>query len=141
MKKEWNNNDEYKARISTGKSEAQVDEEIKIKIAEPNSTGQSKVNSLAFAKSILDFSSKVREEDSISITKNYPFIIDSPFTELSDDNLTKPAQNIHNFSEQIILMISNESLRGVNDYIEPYVGCRAFFEKNENESFSTIKEG
>lgn len=141
LKKEWNNNGEYKARISTGKSEAQVDEEIKIKIAEPNSTGQSKVNSLAFAKSILDFSSKVREEDSISITKNYPFIIDSPFTELSDDNLTKPAQNIHNFSEQIILMISNESLRGVNDYIEPYVGCRAFFEKNENESFSTIKEG
>ena len=140
MKADWLNKGEYMARSATGKTDAQIDEEIKIRIAEPNSTGQSKVNSLAFAKSILDFSSKVRVEESISRTKDYPFIIDSPFTELSDENLTKPAQNIHDFSEQIILMISNESLRGVNEFIEPYVGCRALFEKNENEGYSTINE-
>lgn len=139
MKTEWLNKGEYVARSATGKSDAQIDEEIKIKVAEPNSTGQSKVNSLAFAKSILDFSSKERVDESISRTKNYPFIIDSPFTELSDENLTKPAQNIHEFSEQIILMISSESLRGVNEFIDPYVGSRALFEKNENEGYSTIK--
>lgn len=139
MKTEWLNKGEYVARSATGKSDAQIDEEIKIKVAEPNSTGQSKVNSLAFAKSILDFSSKERVDESISRTKNYPFIIDSPFTELSDENLTKPAQSIHEFSEQIILMISSESLRGVNEYIDPYVGSKALFEKNENEGYSTIK--
>lgn len=139
MKTEWLNKGEYVARAATGKSDAQIDEEIKIRVAEPNSTGQSKVNSLAFAKSILDFSSKERVDESISRTKNYPFIIDSPFTELSDENLTKPAKNIHEFSEQIILMISNESLRGVNEFIDPYVGSKALFEKNENEGYSTIK--
>ena len=139
MKTEWLNEGEYVARSAIGKSDAQIDEEIKIKVAEPNSTGQSKVNSLAFAKSILDFSSKERVDESISRTKSYPFIIDSPFTELSDENLTKPAQNIHEFSEQIILMISNESLRGVNEFIDPCVGSRALFEKDENEGYSTIK--
>ena len=139
MKTEWLNKGEYVARSATGKSDAQIDEEIKIKVAEPNSTGQSKVNSLAFAKSILDFSSKERVDESISRTKNYPFIIDSPFTELSDENLIKPARNIHEFSEQIILMISSESLRGVNEFIDPYVGSRALFEKDENEGYSTIK--
>lgn len=139
MKADWLNKGEYLARSASGKSDAQIDEEIKIKIAEPNSTGQSKVNSLAFAKSILDFSSKERVDESISRTKKYPFIIDSPFTELSDENLTKPAKNIHEFSEQIILMISSESLRGVNEFIEPYVGSKALFEKNENEGYSTIK--
>lgn len=139
MKADWTNKGEYAARRASGKSDAQIDEEIKIKIAEPNSTGQSKVNSLAFAKSILDFSSKERVDESISRTKKYPFVIDSPFTELSDENLTKPAKNIHEFSEQIILMISSESLRGVDEYINPYVCCRALFEKNENEGYSTIK--
>jgi hypothetical protein len=36
-------------------------------------------------------------------------------------------------------MISSESLRGVNEYIDPYVGSKALFEKNENEGYSTIK--
>ncbi len=140
MKEMWLNNGEYKARKMTGKSDEQIDEEIKLKIAEPNSTGQSKVNSLSFAKAILDFSSKDRTDESISRTKAYPFIIDSPFTELSDDNLSKPAANIHSFSDQILIMISNESLRGVKEYLEPYVGCSAMFIKNESEGYSTINQ-
>ena len=103
------------------------------KVLESNSTGQAKINTLSFAKSILDFSRAERDVNSTELTRSYPFLIDSPFTELSDGNLEKSARRLHEFADQVILMISNESLSGVKDLIMPYVGGMTTLEKNNND--------
>ena len=123
-----------------GLDEKQIHEHIVMKVLESNSTGQSKINTLAFAKAILDYSNEERDEDSTEITKNYPFLIDSPFTELTDENLSKSASSLHKFSNQVILMSSVDSLASVEDSIVPYVGCRNYLVKADNESFSSLKE-
>lgn len=123
-----------------GLDEKQIHEHVVMKVLESNSTGQSKINTLAFAKAILDYSNEERDEDSTEITKNYPFLIDSPFTELTDENLSKSASSLHKFSNQVILMSSVDSLASVEDSIVPYVGCRNYLVKADNESFSTLKE-
>lgn len=123
-----------------GKSNEEIDEYVKLKVLESNSTGQSKINTLAFARAILDYSNESRDEESTEITKNYPFLIDSPFTELTDDNLSKSAASLHKFTNQVILMSSADSLASVEDSIIPYVGCKNYLIKADNESFSTIKE-
>ena len=109
------------------------------KVLESNSTGQAKINTLAFAKSILDYSRAERDENSTGLTRSYPFLIDSPFTELSDGNLEKSAHQLHEFADQVILMISNESLSSVKDLIMPYVGGMTTLEKNNNDASSKIK--
>ena len=124
---------------SDNKSDDEIKELIILKIRESNSTGQSKINTLAFAKAILDYSSEVRDDDSTELTKSYPFLIDSPFTELTDGNLEMSAKNIHSFSEQLILMISGDSLSGVKSFIEPYVACLYELQKNEGESNSSLR--
>ena len=88
----------------------------------------------------MDYSNEVRDEDSIEITKNYPFMIDSPFTELSGDNLSLSSKELHNFAKQIILMISDKSYETVKDKIEKYVGSVARLKKNDGESRSTLEE-
>lgn len=123
-----------------GKDEKEIHEYIVLKVLESNSTGQSKINTLAFAKAILDYSNEERDESSTEITKNYPFLIDSPFTELTDENLSKSAASLHKFTNQVILMSSADSLASVEDSIIPYVGCRNYLVKANNESFSTLKE-
>ena len=123
-----------------GKDEKEIHEYIVLKVLESNSTGQSKINTLAFAKAILDYSNEERDENSTEITKNYPFLIDSPFTELTDENLSKSAASLHKFTNQVILMSSADSLASVEDSIIPYVGCRNYLVKADNESFSTLKE-
>lgn len=129
--------------LASYKHQQKDDDEIKeliiLKIRESNSTGQSKINTLAFAKAILDYSSEVREDDTTQLSKSYPFMIDSPFTELSGGNLMKSAENIHTFSEQLVLMISEDSLSGVKQYIEPYVACSYELQKNDGESNSSLK--
>ena len=121
------------------KDEDEIKELIIMKIRESNSTGQSKINTLAFAKAILDYSSEVREGDTTQLSKSYPFLIDSPFTELSGENLTKSAENIHTFSDQLVLMISEDSLSGVKQFIEPFVACSYELQKNDGESNSSLK--
>ena len=128
------------AHLGAGETLEGLQEKAIIKVSESNSTGQAKVNSLAFAKAILDYSRADRSEKSFEISRSYPFLIDSPFTELSDGNLIQSADNIHLFAEQIILMISQESLRSVQDRVMPYVGAIAELEKSKNDSFSTLKK-
>lgn len=123
-----------------GLSDDEITEKIILKIKESNSTGQSKINSLAFAKAILDYSSEIRDDESTELSKSYPFLIDSPFTELSDGNLEMSASNIHNFSDQIILMISGESLSGVEDKLQPYISKRFTLIKKDGESNSSLSE-
>lgn len=128
------------ARKAAGETEEEIRETAIQKVLESNSTGQAKINTLAFAKAILDYSREKREDSSTEISRSYPFLIDSPFTELSDGNLMKSAKRIHEFAEQVILMISNESLSGVSDYVMPYVGKVVKLEKSNKDAFSSIVE-
>lgn len=137
--KKWEENGMLASYRHQQKDEDEIKELIILKIRESNSTGQSKINTLAFAKAILDYSSEVREDDTTQLSKSYPFMIDSPFTELSGGNLMKSAENIHTFSEQLVLMISEDSLSGVKQYIEPYVACSYELQKNDGESNSSLK--
>jgi len=121
-----------------GLSKEEMLERIIMLVLESNSTGQSKINSLAFAKAILDYSRSSFGSEEAEITKSYPFLIDSPFTELSDGNLRKSAAAINSFAEQVILMISSESLEGVSDLIEPHIGGRVTLKKSSNNSESTV---
>lgn len=121
-----------------GKSNEEILELIIMRVLESNSTGQSKINSLAFAKAILDYSRSNFGSEDAEITKSYPFMIDSPFTELSDGNLFKSAAAIHSFAEQVILMISSESLEGVNDLISPYIGGQVRLIKSVDNAESRI---
>lgn len=125
---------------NTGMTDEEIKERIILQIANSNSTGQSKINSLAFAKAILDYSNTDREEKDTQLTKSYPFLIDSPFTELSGENLHNSAKKIHEFAEQIVLLISPESLSGVEKELEPYIGSRYKISKQSKLSQSTINK-
>lgn len=140
MLNNFTNDGTIKSLEMINKTDSEIKEYIILKVLESNSTGQSKINTLTFAKAILDYSNEIRDVDSTEITKNYPFLIDSPFTELTDNNLMKSSANLHNFTGQVILMSSEEGLASVKNSIIPYVGCENHLVKVENESLSIIKE-
>ena len=121
------------------KTDEEIKEIIILNIKDSNSTGQGKINTLAFAKAILDYSREERSADSTEISRSYPFLIDSPFTELSDGNLQQSSAAIHSFADQIILLISNESLSGVQDNLEQYVSQTYEIIGNAGDNNSTLK--
>ena len=86
-----------------------------------SSTGQSKMNTLAFVKAILDYANDPGREGVFEVTKNYPLLIDAPFGDIFDKNLEKSAETLHLFTHQIILMLAKESYSSVQGYISPYV--------------------
>src|SRR5690606_38600934 len=89
--------------------------EIKIS----NSTGQQTVLSLAFVKAILDYSrreSNIRDKE-LKKVKSYPVVIDAPFSDLSGENLDNAAASINGFSEQVLLLINNESFNSIKENI------------------------
>ena len=87
----------------------------------------------------MDYSREERSADSTEISRSYPFLIDSPFTELSDGNLQQSSAAIHSFADQIILLISNESLSGVQDNLEQYVSQTYEIIGNAGDNNSTLK--
>ena len=103
-----------------------------------SSTGQSKINTLAFAKAILDYSNEDRDDDATEISRDYPFLIDSPFTELANENLEHSSDIIHTFSGQIILLISEESYERTKSKVLPHVKSKVSLTKKEGESYSFI---
>ena len=108
-------------------------------MTEGKSTGQSKTNSLAFAKAILDYSNEDRSNDELKVSHDYPFLIDSPFTELSGGNLDKIAKNIHSFANQIILMADDESYGGVAQHVSPYVCSSTYLYKDKERGITYVK--
>lgn len=135
----WTNSGELKTLQDEGLSESEIHEKIVLKVVEGKSTGQSKVNSLAFAKAILDYSNEDRTTDNLKVSHDYPFLIDSPFTELSGQNLENVAKYIHTFANQIILMADDKSYGGVATFVEPEVYSKTTLLKNEKESITYIK--
>ena len=71
--------------------------------------------------------------------RNYPFLIDSPFTELSGENPANVAKNMHSFANQIILMADEISYGGVKSWIAPSVCSKIELLKNKKEGITYIK--
>ena len=135
----WTNSGQLKTLQDEGLSESEIHEKIVLRVVEGKSTGQSKVNSLAFAKAILDYSNEDRATDKLKVSHDYPFLIDSPFTELSGKNLENVAEYIHTFANQIILMADDKSYGGVAPYVAPQVNSLTKLLKNEKEGITYIK--
>lgn len=135
----WTNSGMLKTLQDEGLSEREIHEKIVLDAAHTKSTGQSKVNSLAFAKAILDYSNEDRSNDKLKTSHDYPFLIDSPFTELSGKNLENVAQYIHTFANQIILMADDNSYGDVAALVEPKVCSKTQLLKNEEESITYVK--
>lgn len=136
------NNMRKKGTFASLKAMGQSDEEIQetaiLSCAQPNSTGQSKMNTLAFVKAILDFANEPQSGGLFEMTKSYPLLIDAPFGDIFDKNLEKSAMSLHSFTHQIILMLAKDSYRDVEDYVGPFVSSVHIFEKEQNEDHSNI---
>ena len=87
----------------------------------------------------LDYSNEDRSADNLKISHDYPFLIDSPFTELSGDNPYNVARHIHSFATQVILMADDMSHGGVKNIVAPSVNSVTKLLKNEKEGITYIK--
>ena len=139
LKSSWINSGRIKTLEDENLSESEIHERIVLEVVEGKSTGQSKVNSLAFAKAILDYSNEDRTTDKLRVTHDYPFLIDSPFTELSGENPANVANNLHRFANQIILMADEVSYGGVERWVTPSVCSKTELLKDMNEGITYIK--
>ena len=133
------NSGRMKTLQDEGFSEEEIHEQIILQVAEGKSTGQSKVNSLAFAKAILDYSNEDRSSDNLKSSHDYPFLIDSPFTELSAGNLTNVAKFINSFAHQVIIMADDNSYGGVERYVKSFVNTKTQLIKDKEKGISYVK--
>ena len=95
--------------------------------------------SLAFAKAVLDYSNEDRTSDKLKVSHDYPFLIDSPFTELSGENPANVAQYMHTFANQVILMADEISYGGVKNWVAPSVCTKTELLKNKEEGITYTK--
>ena len=89
-----------------GYSEDEIRETIIRQCAQSNSTGQSKMNTLAFVKAILDYANDETRNSIFEVVKEYPLLIDAPFGDIFDHNLERSADSLHFFSHQVSLTMT-----------------------------------
>ena len=135
----WINGGMMKTYNDSGLSDDEIHELIVIKASEGKSTGQSKINSLSFAKAILEYSNEDRSSDSLKVARDYPFLIDSPFTELSDENLFNVAKYINTFAGQVLIMADDNSYGGVERFISSFVNTKTQLIKDKDKGISYVK--
>lgn len=129
------------ADMRSKKSASEVEEEIILACADSNSTGQSKINTLAFVKAILDYANEQKDGSFLGVSKNYPLLIDAPFGDIFDENLLLSSSALHTFAGQIILMLADDSYESVKKQIESHVSSVTSFKKLDNENRSVIVGG
>ena len=139
LRSSWINSGRIKTLEDDGLSESEIHERVVLEVVEGKSTGQSKVNSLAFAKAVLDYSNEDRTSDKLKVSHDYPFLIDSPFTELSGENPANVAQYMHTFANQVILMADEISYGGVKNWVAPSVCTKTELLKNKEEGITYTK--
>ena len=123
-----------------GQSDEEIQETVILSCVLPNSTGQSKINTLSFVKAILDFAHEPLEDNLFETRKEYPLLIDAPFGDIFDINLENSAKHLHSFSHQIILMLAKDSYKDVEDHIAPYVNTVHLFEVEPHKGHSNISK-
>ena len=135
----WTNSGMMKTYKDSGLTDDEIHELIVIQASEGKSTGQSKINSLAFAKAILEYSNEDRSSDSLKVSHDYPFLIDSPFTELSDENLMNVAKYINTFAGQVLIMADDTSYGGVEQFVRSFVNTKTQLVKDKEKGISYVK--
>lgn len=136
----WMNDGTVRTYQDEGLSEEEIKEKTILKILEGKSTGESKVNSLAFAKAIFDYTNEDQTEDSFNQSHDYPFLIDSPFTEISGKTRECVGNNMHRFAKQIILMADDDSYEKVKTAVSPFVKTIHSLVKNEKTGTVNINK-
>lgn len=136
---QWINSGQMKTLEDEGLSENEIHEQLVLQVAEGKSTGQSKINSLAFAKAILEYSNEDRSSDKLNVSHDYPFLIDSPFTELSDDNLVNVAKYINTFARQVLIMADDNSYGSVEQYVKSHINTVTHLVKDKEKGISYVK--
>ena len=136
---EWKNIGEYERLKQLGISEDEIEEMSIIQCIDSNSTGQSKMNTFSFVKAILDYSNSSKSDDVLASVKQYPLLIDAPFSDISGDNLIRSSSALHTFTHQIILMIDHDKYNMLENYFGDHVSNIYEFIKNENANATIIK--
>lgn len=138
----WKHDGMYKKLLSMGLSEEDIEEKAISNCIDSNSTGQSKINTFAFVKAILDYSNSTKDDDGVEIVKDYPLLIDAPFGDISAGNLRKSSNELHNFAKQVILMIDEDKFNSLREAFDPYTVNMYTFSKadGKNHSIITLKE-
>jgi len=137
---EYKLNDKYSSLLKEGLSEDEIKEQAIIEIADANSQGQSEINTLSFVKAMMEYASAIKHEG-LEVTRNYPLIIDSPFGQLSGDNLSNIAFNLSKFSNQVLLMVSPSRLEEVNDKISTKSQTKYTLIKSKETNATTVERG
>ena len=135
---EWKKSGLYQTYLDNDMTEDCIKEKAILNCVDSNSTGQSKMNTLAFVKAILDYSNSSKGDDGIEINKEYPLLIDSPFGDISGDNLIKSSAHLNEFSGQIILMLDNDHYNSLKVYFDKYISNIYVFDKINEENHTTI---
>lgn len=135
----WKSNGKYMEYENLGLSESEIYEKAILVSADSNSTGQSKMNTLSFAKSILDYSNEQKERNGLEVQKEYPFLIDAPFSDIADNNLVNASKELHNFAKQVILMLDKDKYESIKIYISRYISRIYILEKNKEQNVTSIR--
>ena len=112
LRSSWINSGRIKTLEDDGLSESEIHERVVLEVVEGKSTGQSKVNSLAFAKAVLDYSNEDRTSDKLYM---------------------------HTFANQVILMADEISYGGVKNWVAPSVCTKTELLKNKEEGITYTK--
>jgi hypothetical protein len=126
--------------------EEQKLEVAKIKVAESSSTGQGKVSTLSFVKSVLQYTkNSINKQNNIGELndilrdeKQYPLVLDAPFTELSGENLIKVAEKLKEFNFQTIVMMDLKSFNEFKENFQDSIGSLNILSKSEGYSSTVI---
>ena len=140
----WKESGDYDKYLSEGMNEDQIFEKAILSEAQSDSTGQMKIKTLAFIKAILEYSNQLKDKDSFEIKKEYPLLIDSPFGDIADKNLSKAATALHEYSNQVILMIDGDKYSDLKKYFHDYENNIYYLQKVKDANHSIIirsKEG
>jgi len=97
---------------------ARLKEKCILKHENGNSMGQLKMTSLAFMKAILDYVKDVAKNDRNMVDASYPIVVDAPFGDIKRENFDNAVKYLHEFAEQVILLLADEKMPSG---IEPHV--------------------
>ena len=107
---------------------------------EASSTGQSKINTFAFVRAVLDYANTKKDDGTFEVERSYPLLIDAPFGDVFDGNLFKSSSELHNFAHQVIMMLAGQSYETVRPQIEPFVSKTFELRRDDELGATTITE-
>ncbi|MGI6076817.1 MAG: AAA family ATPase [Fastidiosipilaceae bacterium] len=116
-----------------------VSEEFAVKVTdsfndESKSEGQFAVVSFAYIGGILNM---LKEEECLQ-EKEYPLVLDGPFSKLDQEQRQNVIDMLPNFAPQVIIF-SKDDLH--SDFDENYIGHVYTLQSNDEKNIATVKEG